>query len=164
MNNELLLKPSKENGFSLIEVLLAIGILGGAIVCLLGLFTPVLLKTREIERTRDAGDIEGKINGFIQVRSFNEIFTHAKEGVCIYFYNDAEGMQRVTKDIDEIDGNSIIRVKLNACSDEDIAAFKAEEYAKSYLPICVGIYCLKDKSGSKNMQSLVSSFITIKNR
>lgn len=163
MINGLFLKASKK-GFSLIEVLLAIGILGGAILCLLGVFMPTLLKMREIEKTREIGDIEGKINGFIQARSFDEIFTYAKEGLCFYFYSDVNSVQKVTKDIDEIDGNSIIRVTLNTYGGEDIVAFKAEEYAKSYLPICVKIHILGDKGRKKGMESFVSSFVTIKNR
>lgn len=151
-------------GFSLIEVLLAIGILGGTILCLLGVFSPTLFKAREIERIQDAGDIEGKVNGFIQSCSFNDIFMYVKDGQCFYFYKDTDGIQRVTKVIREIEGHSITKVTLNALECEDIRTCEAKNYPRSYLTIDVGIQCLKDKGEPKGMKTVTSSFITIKNR
>lgn len=162
--NKSIKKLTEQNGFSLIEVLLAIAILGGTILCLLGVLAPIMFKTNEITRIQDIYDIEGKINGFIQSRSFSEIFTYAKEGQHFYFYKDADGVQKITKTLNEIDGSSIIQIVLQASDDPDIAVYKAKDYPKSYLPICVGIYCLQNKENPKGMKAVMSSFITIKNR
>ncbi len=152
------------DAFSLVEILLAIGILGGAILCLLGVLTPVMSKMRENTRVQNMNDIEGKINGFVQSRSFDEIFTYVKEGQCFYFYKDAHGEQKVTKVLNEVDGSLINKIILLADGEPDIALYQAKDYPKSYLPIRVGVYSFQGKDDRKDTKAIASSFKAIKNR
>lgn len=173
--NRLISKPNNNSGFSLIEVLLAIGILGGTILCLLSLFTPVLAKARSIETRQSTKNIEEKMNAFIQSRPFNEVFYYTKANQCFYFYNDDDNgngndRQRVTFDINEIrDGltGSIIKVTLSASNNKDdnhLILMKPEDYPEAYLEILVRIYNLKSIHDINKKQRSVSSFTTIKNR
>lgn len=158
---------NSRNGFSLIEVLLAIGIISGTILCLLGLFTPIFAKAKIIGDREEVVDIADKIYGFIQSRSFNEIFLATKEKQSFYFYKGADQRQEVAMSIDSIrqklGSTSIIRATLFPSLLKDISSFLPDNYPESYFGVYVEICILGNIDISEQNQRRILTFTTIKN-
>lgn len=144
-------------GFLLIEVILAIGIVGGGVLCLLGLFTPIFSKVRDIEVLEEFEDVEGKIKTFIQIRSFDEIYRTTQQQESFYFYQDHNGEQEVCKSLNEIKEHAkIIKVTLFPAMMSPALTCEPEEYEESCFAIWVEI---KEENGARRR-----NYIVIKNR
>lgn len=129
------------NGFSLIEVLIAIALFGGAIVCLLTFFSFMLTESTKIKNIENISNLESKINIFLNNHSFDYIRAMAVNKEIMQLVND--------------DNKITFRVKLNEYTDENINKINS---IKSYLIIAVEI--LKNN----NDKQILYSFTTIKNR
>lgn len=131
-----------EKGFSLIEVILAIGIVGCGILCLMGLFTPLFLQVRDLEVMSELEVIKGKMDTFIQMRSFDEIYNMTKKQEIFYFYEDLSenGGQQVSNCLDEARGSrKMIKAQLFPSKMTDILSYGPTEYPESYFAIWVEI-------------------------
>ncbi len=151
-----------EQGFSLIEVVLAVGIIGCGVLCLLGLFTPILSQVRDLEAMSEFEDVKRKVDTFIQMRSFDEIYNMTKKEETFYFYEDCDGKQEVCNIFDEAQGSSkIIKAQLFPSKMTDIMSCGPLDYDKSYFAIWVEI----NKGGqSRENQSKGRNYVVIKNR
>lgn len=144
-------------GFLLIEALLAIGIIGGAVLCLLGLFTPIFSKVKDVEFIEEFEDIEGKISTYIEMGSFEEIYSATRGEEEFYFYSAPNVGQTVSKTMKEIEpGERVIRAKLFPSQMTPIASCRLEDYEESYFVIDVEI----NEHGKRNARN----YIVIKSR
>lgn len=155
---------SRNRGFLLIEVMLAVGILGGAVLCCLGVFTPILSKVRDIEFMEEFEDVERRINAFIQMRSFKEIYIASQEEDVFYFYKGRDGEREVSKSFSEIKGRSgVIRAQVCASSMKNTCGYGSEDYPESYFGIWVEIGKLVDGSCDR-VEGKVRTYTVVKNR
>lgn len=151
-------------GFLLIEALLAIGILGGAVLFCLGLFTPVLSKVRDVKFMQEFEEVERRVNAFIQMGSFEEIYKASQREEIFYFYEDNEGRLYVSKSLSEINGNKkIIRAQIGMSLMKDTKGYEPEDYPESYFGLWVEIDQLADRTFER-IEGKVRTFTAIKNR
>lgn len=149
------MKGSK--GFLLIEVILAIGIVGGGVLCLLGLFMPIFSKVKDMEVIGQFEEVEGRINTYIQMRSFDEIYKATQQKETFYFYENHAGELEVCKSLSEIQGGArIIRAKLFPSMMSPLLLCEAKEYGES----CFGIWVEIKEEGARGGRN----YVVIKNR
>lgn len=158
----------RKKGFLLLEVMLAVGILGGAVLCFLGLFTPILSKVRDIEVIEGFEDVERKVNAFIQMRSFKEIYVASKAQETFYFYEGENGRQEVSKSLSDVKGSlgsrKIIRTRLSPASMKNVLDYGPENYPESYFAIWVEVCQLDNVRGQEEIEGPVYTYTVIKNR
>jgi len=106
MRNRFIISSSRLAGFSLIEVVLAIGIFLVTVLALVGLLGPTLQSVDEVEKTDEVSSIVNTLNAFLQnspeiapgASKFNAIYNAVADGgeatVYIYqWYEDANDAQ-----------------------------------------------------------------------
>ena len=77
-----------KRGFSLIELIFAIGIFGTAILGLLALFTTSLSQTRTIARSPEIDAAISNINAYIQTADYETLLKQTRNRKSFHFYND----------------------------------------------------------------------------
>jgi len=66
--------------FSLIEVVLALGILSLSVIVLLGLMTPALQSVSDVTNTNRAIAVVDKVNGYLRNEDFEDIYNQVFDG------------------------------------------------------------------------------------
>lgn len=125
------------SAFSLVEVLLALSIIGGAVLCLIGLFPSSFAKIDRIEQSQALHAAERKIDALIQSRPFPEVFLATQERKSL-----------------KISPNS--HATLAPSPLKDISGITFNDYESSYFAIDVAI--------ALNNSPTTSTFTTVKNR
>lgn len=78
--------------FSLVEVVLAIGVLSLAVVALLGLFGPTMSSVKQVIDTNEATAVVSRVNAEIQrALDFDTVFTEADGGAVYYVWKEQDG-------------------------------------------------------------------------
>lgn len=67
------MKPPLQSGFSLIEVIVALGILGGGLVAVMAMFAPLARVERETEERFTAGAAAMAVNGHLRALPFDDV-------------------------------------------------------------------------------------------
>lgn len=96
------MKRARNVGFSLMEVILAIGVLSLAILALLGLFAPTMTSVKNVIDRNEATGIMTKVNAFLQTNdpnagaggrinvNFGNVVNWANAGHVLYAWNSQE--------------------------------------------------------------------------
>lgn len=127
-------------GFLLIEVILAIGIIGGVALCVLGLFSPIFTKAKDLELTDRLEEAAEKINILIQISSFEEIYWAARRNERFYFYQDEKGLLTMSTNSKKIKtSKDIIKATLSPSMMTPILSYEPQDYTEGYFAICVEI-------------------------
>lgn len=80
---------SQKKAFSLVEVVLAIGVLSLAVVALLGLFGPTMSSVKQVIDTNEATAVVSRVNAEIQrTLTFDEVFGAANLGGLYYVWKE----------------------------------------------------------------------------
>lgn len=152
-----------KRGFSLVEVVLAIGILSLAILSLLGLFGPTMTSVRNVIDKNEATGIMTKINTEIQsdglqliaftrgLSMFDAVNIWATNGQVFYFWTeqDIQGNELQTAeiqigdnkndiDIENINSSGVFVVVLSEANLADYSY--ANNSNEAYVPVQVSIY------------------------
>ena len=79
-------KKQGAQGFTLIEILLALGILGTAVLCLFALLTPMLAEVNNFTKNHEITTAMSKVKTLIQTKPFDEISEATQQKRSFYFY------------------------------------------------------------------------------
>lgn len=71
---------SPRRAFSLVEVVLAVGIFAVSIIALLGMLAPILRNVGNVVDTTEATAVVQKVNAYLQEADFTEIYTNVEGG------------------------------------------------------------------------------------
>ncbi|MEO0795054.1 MAG: hypothetical protein AAFX93_07830 [Verrucomicrobiota bacterium] len=151
--------PNRAGGFSLSEVILAVGILSLSILSLLGLFGPTLNSVRDVVEVNEANGIRTTINSYIASHeifqyagpnSFDTLYPALAAGEVLYAWNTrengdpAEPLSIVVSDreptstnIQELEGNIFVVV----LSESETSDTRAVADLAGY-PISVSIFAV----------------------
>lgn len=156
-----------KSGFSLLDVLLAIGILGCALFVLFAFMAPTLKKSTDILREEEIINATSKINALIKTQGFEEIFLATQQEKNFYFYNGPEfsvtsNKKNLKEEIQKmsIEG-SIIKIKLEPASLLDIKDVALDKFDKAVFPIQIKVYvlslhCLENKNLKPTLEYIIA--------
>ena len=121
MRNRFIIPSSGRAGFSLIEVVLAIGIFLVTVLALVGLLGPTLQSVDEVEKTDEVSSIVNTLNAFLQnspdialsSSKFDSIYNAVADGgeATVYIY-------RWYQDSVDAAGNPIIKLEVGFAAEE----------------------------------------------
>lgn len=117
--NSFIMKNERKAGFSLIEVILAIGVLSLAVLALLGLFAPTLTAVKEVVDTNISQSVLTRINYELDTADFDDVYDWALSGKFLFVWhqqtdpNDPDGsleirISELKSDLDKAVEDSLI--------------------------------------------------------
>ena len=122
MRTRFIVSSSRRAGFSLIEVVLAIGIFLVTVLALVGLLGPTLQSVDEVEKTDEVSSIVNTLNAFLQSSpdialvssKFDSIYNAVADG------GDGDGLHLSVVSSDSVDdqGSPIIKLEVGFASGE----------------------------------------------
>ena len=80
----------RKGGFTLIEVMVAVGIIAVSLTALIGLLAAILDNTKQIENQTAAISISSALESIIKQKDFNEVYekmSRMEEPYVVYFWN-----------------------------------------------------------------------------
>ena len=93
-----------KGGFTLIEVMVAVGIIAVSLTALIGLLAAILDNTKQIENQTAAISISSALESLIKQKSFNEVYekmSRMEEPYVVYFWNQFQNP-------DDVDNSSMV--------------------------------------------------------
>lgn len=157
----ILLKQGQKKAFSLVEVVLAIGVLSVAIIALLGLFAPTMTSVKGVLDRNRATAVMTQVNAFLrtditqgpQLTDFDDVYEWASDGHVLYIWEFQEDIDKPLEwkierdedlnpfenDFDDggVEGNLYVVIISNASLDFDYA-IPVDDAA--YVPMKIAIY------------------------
>lgn len=162
MNPEQKQHYSDARGFSLVEVVLAIGVIALAVVALIGLFGPTMGSVKQVVDSNFATAAISRVNAFIQNElTYEEAFALIDDKVVVYKSTTGNPPNLITEmklvraaadyTVTEIDGTPLI-VFFSEIPESSASGSLEYDYdkvaEKAYIPLVVQIYELPGGSFS----------------
>lgn len=159
MNPEQKQHYSDARGFSLVEVVLAIGVIALAVVALIGLFGPTMGSVKQVVDSNFATAAISRVNAFIQNElTYEEAFALIDDKVVVYksFGSNTVAEMKLVRaaadyTVTEIDGTPLI-VFFSEIPESSASGSLEYDYdkvaEKAYIPLVVQIYELPGGSFS----------------
>ena len=94
----------RKGGFTLIEVMVAVGIIAVSLTALIGLLAAILDNTKQIENQTAAISISSALESIIKQKDFNEVYekmSRMEEPYVVYFWNQFQNP-------DDVDNSSMV--------------------------------------------------------